>query len=608
MAQSSDFSPRIVSHPPSSQVHCRLLLVNGICGSDANGDIQISAHQDNFPTQSFPVRNGQFKALIHLSPGENRIKMTFYHDGTPWVSYWPVHYVPLPQNPPLHLCIIIGSDSPCTYDDVPDCEEPPNLDTAIKKLRLAGYLWQAYTAAQMSSNGLGHRTFQLEESWQRDTLSVVDESDRNTATIRVLRSKYTTAEIRDPQRAQQNGNANNKNSLMDIALEAIRPEFPGDTNYIAALFLDSHFENGLITGHAALGMGNATAQYSLGIFGSHTLFAWPSSLERVIPCFMDETPVDTNYCGIDAEDNQYWLACNVGLGAMMHEVGHQFGCPHRENGVMMRDYIRLNRSFSVTEPPGPPALDGNECSWHRLDLLRFRAHPCYALPDDRICREDEVHVFGVEQGILIRSASKILSIEICDEIAKSWLDYAEKPLSEVILSEHELQSKVKIEVIALNGATASIADISELQHAQPVAGLGKVWKTAKLGWQTGTSSTALLPLDPVVNIRIYSDYCLYGLEFFTERNTILFGERGGTANDFPMEDGEFIRGFGVRSGAWIDALQIITNKKRSEWFGDVHGGSEHALMVPTDDHKCCGVYGEIDNHVMKIGLHYCILT
>jgi hypothetical protein len=396
MDQLGDFSPRITSHSPNSQVHSRLLLVKGTCGTSTNGDIQISSHHDNIPKQSFPVRNGQFKALIHLSPGENTIKMTFNDGNKPWISFWVVNYIPLLQNPPLHLCIIVECDSSLTYDDVPDSQDPPNLDTAIKKLRLAGYLWQAYTGSQMSSNGLGHRTFRLNESWQLDTLSSADQSFRNTATIRVLKSKYTTAEIRDPQRAQQNKNAKKTKSLFDIALEAIRPEFPGKRNHIAALFLDSHFENDLITGHAALGLGSVTTQYSLAIFGSHSLFSWPTSLENIIPCFMDERNVDTRYCGVDVEGDKYWIACHVGIGAMMHEVGHLFGCPHQRSGVMMRDYIRLNRSFSVIEPPGLPALNGDECSWHRLDLLRFRSHPCYALPSDEVSEEGEVHSFGID--------------------------------------------------------------------------------------------------------------------------------------------------------------------------------------------------------------------
>jgi hypothetical protein len=70
-----------------------------------------------------------------------------------------------------------------------------------------------------------------------------------------------------------------------------------------------------------------------------------------------------------------------------------------------------------------------------------------------------------------------------------------------------------------------------------------------------------------------------------------------------MEYDEFIIGFGVRSGAWIDAVQIITNKRRSEWFGNFKSGSQHELTVFNNDYRVCEVYGEIEKWVMQIGLH-----
>ncbi|CAF0729007.1 unnamed protein product [Adineta steineri] len=617
MAHAMDFSPHITSHPSNSEVHCRLLLVEGTCGSTTtNGNIQITAHENNFPTQTFPVNKGLFKALIHLSCGENLIQLSFYNGHQISESYWTVNYIPVSQNPPLHLCILVGCDSPLTFDDVPDSKYPSNLETAIKKLRLAGYLWQAYTASQMFSNGFGHRIFRLDESYQCDTLSVVDQSIRNTATIRILKSKYTTAQIRDPNRAQQNTNAKEKNSLFDIALEAIRLEFPEERNYIAVLFLDSHYENNLITGHAALGLGSIDAQYSIAIFGSHTLFSWPTTLEDVIPCFMDNRDVNTKYCGIDGEGNTYWIACNVGLGAMMHEIGHLFGCPHQRSGVMMRDYIRLNRSFSLIEPSGPSALDGNECSWHRLDMFRFRIHPCFAVPTDQLLSKSHIQCVGIDQGILLKSECGILVIEIYledDEFAKSWIEYAEKSPCEIILSKNELRSRVhkegkmKIHIIALDGMDIFIDDIDDLLQVQHIPGLGKVWKSVKLGLQTGSRSTILLPTDLLIKVRVHSGLALDGLEFFNKQKSFLFGKRGGSPHDFPMECDEFLLGFGVRSGAWIDALQIITNKKRSEWFGNINGGNEHELIVPNhNDYQVCGIYGEIDNWVMQIGIHYSI--
>ena len=64
----SEYSPRITSHPSNSEVHSRLLLVKGTCGSDGNGTIVISAHNNNFPNQSF-VR----KDFLVMSPSTRYI-------------------------------------------------------------------------------------------------------------------------------------------------------------------------------------------------------------------------------------------------------------------------------------------------------------------------------------------------------------------------------------------------------------------------------------------------------------------------------------------------------------------------------------------------------
>jgi hypothetical protein len=201
-----------------------------------------------------------------------------------------------------------------------------------------------------------------------------------------------------------------------------------------------------------------------------------------------------------------------------------------------------------------------------------------------------------------------------DEFPKSWIEYVDKSPFEVILSEHQLRSqaggegRIKINVITLNGMSASVDNIADLLYVQQVSELGKVWKSAKLGLQSGSHSAILLPTNPLVNIRVHSGLCLDGLEFFTQQDSFLFGKTGGSPHDFSMEYDEFITGFGVRSGAWIDTVQIITNKRRSEWFGNVKGGSQHELTVPNNSYRVCGVYGEIEKWVMQIGLQYCILT
>jgi len=313
--------PKVTSHLPSSTVHARLLLVTGIIPIPSlDGELWVITHNYSFPAQKFPVRSSTFKALLHLSPGENSPTLDFRPSSIPGGSYqsvFYVNYIPLLQNPPLHLVIIVGKDSPLRYDDVPNCTEPPTLETAIKKFRMAAYLWQAYTGAEMNAQAFSHRTFRLDEAWMPDTLSKVDSPWRSTAKITVLRSSYSVAHIRDPDRAQQNEGGKASEGLFDIAVEALRAheEFRGAKQHVAALFLDSKWDRvrSLISGHAALGCEDAGG-FSLGIFGSHSLFAWPSCLEAVVPAFNDTRVVDQKFCGVDCEGKTYHMAANVGIG------------------------------------------------------------------------------------------------------------------------------------------------------------------------------------------------------------------------------------------------------------------------------------------------------
>src|SRR5277367_2969497 len=148
------------------------------------------------------MRDSHFKAIVHLVPGPNNIKITFIPppqiSQSRFTSRITLHYLPLLQNPPLHLAIVLARDSEGQFEGPPD--RPNGLDEAVKKLRTAGYLWQMYTAEQMfrnfpgapGSGGSARRSFRLEEEWGHDTLSL-QESDarRTTARIHVVRSELS---------------------------------------------------------------------------------------------------------------------------------------------------------------------------------------------------------------------------------------------------------------------------------------------------------------------------------------------------------------------------------------------------------------------------------
>ena len=174
----SPFAPRILSISDGSWVHQKVLLIFGECADASrplDGQLTVNHHQESFPSTQWPVADSHFKALVYLQPGPNRLRFDFVspklssHNGqlqthSSWIS---INFLPLISSPPLHLCILVAKDSEETYDAMPERiqREGNNLATAIRKFRMAAYLWQAFTAEQMNRNGFGRRCYRYEEEW-----------------------------------------------------------------------------------------------------------------------------------------------------------------------------------------------------------------------------------------------------------------------------------------------------------------------------------------------------------------------------------------------------------------------------------------------------------
>lgn len=615
-----------------------MFLIHGQIADPAqqsvDGQLWIVHEKDSFPATSWPVCDSHFKALVHLQPGPNRLRLDFVApriptpNGSPAHTSWiNINYLPLLSAPPLELVILLARDSPETFDATPDKikTQGNGLDAAIRKFRMAAYLWQAFTGEQMYRNGFGRRCFRFEESWQPGTLSFRDAETgqmRNEAKIHIVRTDKSVQELRDLELAQQNPNASKAGDLYSIAMDAVKKYFhpsPGQTRYVSVLLLDTHWDSKakMIRGHAALGGGDGSIQ--LAVFGSHALHTYPSCIEEVVTAFTDCTRTDTAYVANDCnESGSHWEAANIGIGAHMHETGHLFGCPHQESGVMLRDYVRLHRTFICREPystrtksPGQRlCLQQDECAWHRLDCLRFRFHPSFRHPADAVINSDtSIQVWAVDNNnILVTAQTGVAWIELYtegDELCRVHLECFDRdspnpvPPRQVVLTEAELRSrlpadkmkkKLKLEIFSAGQGKQVVEDIGQLAAKSSRIKMPQgqfAFRGAKLGFSQleGSRPEEMLlwyatdQRKLLTSVRVFHGYAVDGMEFvYEDATTQLFGKRGGSpgGSEFALDvrRGEMILGFYLRAGLWIDGIQILTSLgRRSEIFGNPNGGS-----------------------------------
>jgi hypothetical protein len=646
------------------QVYQKVLLVHGTIGDplqqSLDGTLTVSRLDDSFLPVSWPVHNSQFKALVYLMPGANRLRFDFSspklaNSGSSnpiHASYLTVHMIPPVGAPPLQLAILLARDSPGTFDAIPARidREGNGLETAVRKFRMAAYLWQAFTAEQMWRNRLGRRAFRFEEEWTTGSANRRDWENgtlRSEARVHIIRTEKTVAELRDLNRAQQNPNATDAGGLYGITADAVRDYFkplPGQKLYVSVLLLDAHWDTNskTIVGHAALG--GQVGDIHLGIFGSHCLQSYPASFEEIVPAFSDCTPTDTTTLANDCNDaGSSWEAANIGIGAHLHETGHLLGLPHQESGVMARDYVKLNRTFLTreaystrTRSKGGPVSQEDECTWHRLDCLRLRSHPCFRLPNDPVLNpDDSVHGWPMEGGTLtVTAATGVSYVEIYaedDDVCHAWIEYPPEnggPVHRMVsLSEQELRGRLpegkrkgrlRISVKSYGGGALDVDDFTKLCSKEAacvkipssVPGLPKTaFRGKKLGHSQMEGSeahefvfTSALRQDRVLSsVVVYHGSAVDGIEFvYDDESRQLFGKKGGKEGgdvfDMGMcrtppscflsekgpekmltvadiRKGEYITGFFVRSGFWIDAIQVLTSLgRRSPLFGNPSGG------------------------------------
>lgn len=236
----------------------------------------------------------------------------------------------------------------------------------------------------------------------------------------------------------------------------------------------------------------------------------------------------------------------------------------------------------------------------------------------------KANLYPLPNGSLITCAVPIYSIEvILDGKIRAELEYRKESRKEIFLAHEEFYAKVKerhkskphvlsLRIVASNGEKTDIPDYIELtqqapfhdyfmRHQDPIRG----YLSARLGEDTGYKMSAIIPPD-IKKIIVYAipEDALYGIEFANEfGQSILFGTRNATPNEFELFNNERLLGFYTRTGCLVDSLQIITSMRRSNLYGDVQGGGTHDMMPPSG-FELVGIHGYVETCVTSIGIIY----
>lgn len=302
-------------------------MLQGSLDDQAATSLTVRNQSSERPTRELQgiAHKGRFKALTELVPGANKLLL---QAGQRQLTAT-LHYKPQ-TNPYLVQVVYMTDQSGNTKYQSPLARDPQDypdkLDTALKLL-------QSFTAERMNDLGFGRLTFNLE-------------LDRNG------RLQVHTAQSERPASYYYQLNDVDFYTSVRAWADAQFPS-PRAKKLVIAAYTRFDPKSGKVQGNTGRGGG------STALFGSGSMWAWPSSLSDVFEAYRNPAAVDGKRVFDDsAGRSTIWGLNATTTGVMLHELGHTWDLPHTHDprDIMSvqkfpRGFDYFNRFFAFAETP-----------------------------------------------------------------------------------------------------------------------------------------------------------------------------------------------------------------------------------------------------------------
>ncbi|GAB9469373.1 Jacalin-like lectin domain-containing protein [Globisporangium polare] len=525
-----------------------------LMGEELYLDVRLDAARGCF----WPItaHAGKFKALVLLpAPGKYALTLRVcgqHHGGVPArpgalpERLFVIEYVPV-----VTRFVVRFYYQKCVDAENGGFDAPPGVDNsdqaAIDKIRFNALIMQMMTAEMFHDVGLPRKTFAME--FAADGLPLV----------RPLTSTFTNATARsiDDQELIR---------LVHEDIDAYGLDTHDELEFKHAVILGCSKYNPATQkpeGHTALG------GERVGVFGSCGLHTWPRHLGELTACCLNNNKVDTTRLMDDScYRGTFWANYATGIGAFLHELGHTFGLGHSDSGIMGRGFDDLSRllcAYEIDPHCGSPgyyqqAGDGRL----QLNLAAVREissrNGAHWNPGSARILQHCPWISGVP-----RKSQRVPNIswvhDVCGPVGQGQYDGQQVPFNTT--TDHQ-------------------------QH-------GHHHHHAANGYDLGA-------------VLIHFGSFLNQIKTFTRTEVANWedNQRHSKADKhlFVLLDGEFITQVDVRAMAYVDGIQIHTNKRTSRWYGGFGGVVE--VLKPADGCKIHGFFGSVgDNYVGTLGALCC---